>query len=420
MPWAVTLTVDIDGASAGQHLQASVALPAGPAQTLVLPLQPTSPRDEGMQAGPPMPFDDRGRPTLLATTVQGALDLHRVRAIRLGMPAPQAVQTLLFGRLDPAPGNGTLHAAYTDIVDRHGQYTRGRWPQKIDSDAALRAAHAAEQVALGKQPLNAAGMDSYGGRLDVHGLAKTGWFHTQKSAGRWQLVTPDGHAFFSLGVNAVVADGDRSYVTGRAFMFRDLPSDRGAWAAFYGNSDSRRADQAASAGIGDNHGRWFDFYAANLYRVDGASWLADWRTRTLQRLRAWGFNTIGNWSDPALGLAHRLPYTRSINIAGDYANVASGYDYWGRMPDPFDPRFVQATARAVAQAGAGVRDDPYLLGYFATTSWRGPAAGRRVAGGWRWARWPGTRRVRPSVPSSPCCASSTWRRKRWPPRGASR
>jgi hypothetical protein len=372
MPWAVTLRVDIEGA-AGQHLQATVGLPAGPAQTLVIPLHAQSPRSQGMQVGPPMPFDDRGRMTLLATTVQGALDLHAVRAIRLGVPAPQTAQTLLFGRIATAPGDTTLHAAYAGIVDRYGQFTRGHWPEKIDSDAALRAAHAAEQAALTKESKPSAGADKYGGRLDVHGLSRTGWFHTQQVDGRWQLVTPNGHAFFSLGVNALAADGGRSYVGGREFMFTALPPDHGEWTPFYGSSDSRRADQRASQGIDDNHGRWFDFYAANLYRVDGERWLAAWRTRTLERLQAWGFNTVGNWSDPALGAAHRLPYTRSINIAGDYANVASGVDYWGRMPDPFDPRFVQATARAVERASAGARDDPYLLGYFADNelAWAG-------------------------------------------------
>jgi hypothetical protein len=46
------------------------------------------------------------------------------------------------------------------------------------------------------------------------------------------------------------------------------------------------------------------------------------------------------------------------------------------MPDPFDPRFVQATERAVASATAGVRDDPYLLGYFADNelAWAGGGA----------------------------------------------
>ena len=371
MPWAVTLSIEVDGAVAGQKLQATVGVPAGPAQTLVIPLHATSPRSEGMQAPPPMPFDDHGQPTLLATTVQGTLDLQKVSAIRLGVPAPQAAQTLLFGRVDTAPGESALHDAYAGIVDRYGQFTRRPWSEKIESDAALRAAHTVEKAAL--IGAMSTGLDRYGGRLDVHELNKTGWFHTQKAAGRWQLVTPDGHAFFSLGVNAVVADGGRSYVEGREFMFRDLPPPSGKWAAFYGSGDNRNKEQGASQGIGYHHGRWFDFYAANLYRLDGRNWLDAWRTRTLDRLQAWGFNTIGNWSDDALGRAHRLPYTRSINIAGDYANVASGYDYWGRMPDPFDPRFVQATEAAAIKVSAVVRDDPYLLGYFADNelAWAG-------------------------------------------------
>lgn len=370
MPWAVTLTVQVDDGT-GQHLQVAVGIPAGPPQTLVIPLHATSPRVEGMQAGPPMPFDDGGESVLLATTVQGALDLHRVGAIRLGVPVPQAPQTLLFGRLDTTSGEAASHDAYAGIVDRYGQFTRRSWPEKIDSDAVLRAAHVTEKANLANAAPDT--LDSYGGRLDVHGLSKTGWFHTQKADGRWQLVTPDGHAFFSLGVNAVTADGGRSYVEGREFMFRDMPPDRGAWAAFYGSADSRNPDQGASAGIRYNHGRWFDFYAANLYRVDGSHWLDAWRARTLDRLRAWGFNTVGNWSDDALGRSHRLPYTRSINIVGAYANVASGYDYWGRMPDPFDPHFVQATEAAVAKTSSGVRDDRYLLGYFADNelAWAG-------------------------------------------------
>jgi hypothetical protein len=368
MPWAVTLQIAVEGVAAGQRLQASVGVPAGPAQTVVLPLHATSPRAQGMQAGPPMPYDAHGKRILLATTVEGTLDLHTVRALTLAMPAPQAAQTLLLGAIDTALGEAALREAYTGIVDRYGQYVRGRWPERIDTDDALRTAVRAAPA--GPKP---AGLDRYGGRLDVQSLDRTGWFHTQKRDGRWQLVTPDGHAFFSLGVNAVITDGGRSYVEGRESMFRDLPPDSGEWAAFYGHDDNRNPEQGASRGIGYNHGRWFDFYAANLYRVDGKDWLPAWRTRALQRLQAWGFNTLGNWSDDALGQAHRLAYTRSIDIGGDYANVSSGYDYWGRMPDPFDPRFAQAAERAVIKASAGPRDDPYLLGYFADNelAWAG-------------------------------------------------
>ena len=372
MPWAITLQLEIDS-GAGKRLQATVGVPAGPPQTLVLPLRAVSPRAFGMQAGPPMPFDDHGRPVLLATTVQGDIDPGAVHAIRLAMPAPQAAQTLLLGRVETVPGDAALRDAYAGIVDRYGQYTRGQWPEKIDDDAGLRAAQARERAQRSAWASDGAkDTDGYGGRLDVH-LQKTGWFHAQKQGGRWWLVTPDGHGFFSLGVNAVADDQGRSYVQGRESMFRGLPPDSGAWAAFWGTGDDRNPERRASAGLADNHGCWFDFYAANLYRIDGPGWLAAWRTRTLQRLKAWGFNTIGNWSDPALGTMHRLPYTRSIDIVGHFAGVSTGYDYWGGMPDPFDPRFAQAARRAAAKAARDVRDDPWLLGYFADNelAWAG-------------------------------------------------
>ncbi len=372
MAWPVTLDVVVTDAADGQ-LRTQVGVTPGPAQTLVIPLQATSPRSQGMQAGPPMPFVEHGQPILLATRVEGAIDPRHVRTVDLAMPGPASPQALWLGRVEVASGESTLRAAYAGIVDQFGQFTRVQWPEKVASTAALRATQAADQATLARGQAAVSHVDAYGGRLDGPVLGRSGWFHVQKAAGRWQLVTPAGHAFFSLGVNAVAAEGDRSYVAGREFMFEDIPPDSGAWAAFYGSGDSRSPDQAASHGVGYNHGRWFDFYAANLYRVDGHDWLAAWRRRTLRRLQAWGFNTIGNWSDPALGLAHRLPYTRSINIAGVYANVASGYDYWGRMPDPFDPRFVRAADAAAASATAGVAEDPWLLGYFADNelAWAG-------------------------------------------------
>ncbi|RDS79112.1 beta-agarase [Dyella monticola] len=371
MPWAVTLDVDING-SAGQHLHAAVGLPAGPAQTLVIPLQATSARAFGMQVGPPMPFDDHGKMVFVATMVEGAIDLARVHDVRLSMPAPQAAQQLLLGTLETDAGHQVLQDAYRDIVDQWGQYTRKQWPEKIASDAALRDAHAQEAGTLCTQLAALHGFDAYGGRQDI-ALTRTGWFHTQQANDRWWLVTPDGHAFFSLGVNAVTSGDTRTYVQGREFMFADLPPDTAPWSAFYGASDSRDAERGASAGIGSNQGRWFDFYAANLYRVNGARWLTAWRTRTLDRLQAWGFNTIGNWSDDGLGALHRVAYTLPIYIRGDFGNVSSGYDYWGRMPDPFDPRFAQAVEQAVTHATASSRDDPWLLGYFADNelAWAG-------------------------------------------------
>src|ERR1035437_6664305 len=44
--------------------------------------------------------------------------------------------------------------------------------------------------------------DTYGGWMNLKG-EKTGYFHTQQINGRWWLVTPEGNAFFSKGVDNV-------------------------------------------------------------------------------------------------------------------------------------------------------------------------------------------------------------------------
>lgn len=44
--------------------------------------------------------------------------------------------------------------------------------------------------------------DAYGGWKEIHG-AKTGFFHTQKIAGKWWIVSPEGNGFLSKGINSV-------------------------------------------------------------------------------------------------------------------------------------------------------------------------------------------------------------------------
>nr|WP_240148051.1 beta-agarase [Luteibacter yeojuensis] len=406
MPWPVTLIVDV--ASGGKHLTATVGLPPGPPMTLALPLKATSPRAFGMHAGPPMPFRDGGTERLVATTVDGAIDAGGVTSVTLSMPQPGAAQTILVGKLDGVPDDD-LRRAYTGIVDRYGQYTRDTWPEKIADDAALRAkANAAPASPVGKN------LDRYGGRTDLPALRATGWFHTQKQGERWWLVTPEGHAFFSLGVNAVNLTDGRTYVQGREYMFADPDAANGK---FGGTGDSR-GDQGSQRDNALNHGRWWDIYANNVARTLGDDDASAWRKRTIERLKAWRFNTLGNWSDPAFavgtasaatgacdklarcrgiagGVGSRMAYTVPILIAGNFDAVSTGFDYWGRMPDPFDPRFADATKAAVAKATQGVKDDPWLLGYFADNelAW----AGEGPQG--RWALATGTLAQGPESPA---------------------
>ena len=142
-----------------------------------------------------------------------------------------------------------------------------------------------------------------------------------------------------------------------------LPARNGELAAHWSEADDRRG-LGAQRGRSFDHGHAFDFYTANLERKFGADWRGRWRDETAARLTAWGFNTIGNWSDPELSAMHRLPYTVPLSPEGEYAKVSSGEDWWGPMPDPFDPRFAEAADKMARNAAARFGADPWLIGYF--------------------------------------------------------
>jgi hypothetical protein len=396
MNWAVTVYVQIQSNN-GQTLTSRVDLPAGPAQTLLVPLVATSPLSQGMKAGPPMPMTVDGQRILLASS-SGELDRSQVVSVSLWMDQPKAAQSLLLERFGVQDGEAVTRAVYGNLVDAYGQSTRSKWPEKISSDEQLKSAAAREEQQL-KTLLaerEKSSLDKFGGWSKGPAFKASGFFRTEKRDGRWYLVTPEGHPFYSLGVNTVSPEVNQTYVAGREWMFESLPKPDEPLASHFGEGDNRGGN-GADQGRGYNAGRWYDFYAANLQRLYGEPCAAQaktaaaaeptsaapckatvdeqkWATHTLDRLQAWGFNTVGNWSADSLSDAARVPYTLPLSIVGDYASISTGNDWWGGMPDPFDPRFAMATERAVAIAARDHRDDPWLIGYYADNelAWAGP------------------------------------------------
>jgi hypothetical protein len=83
-----------------------------------------------------------------------------------------------------------------------------------------------------------------------------------------------------------------------------------------------------------------------------------WRRTALEPLRAWGCNTIGNWSESRLIERHEMPYVVPIHIYGNFTRVSSGLDWWGKMPDPFDSAYAAAVDKLVAKSGVNLPRRP--------------------------------------------------------------
>ncbi len=389
---------DDDGATWPDHAGATrITLAPFERRNVLLPLCAVDPRAMGMRAGPPVRPSQALNPTLMRgltpLSLDGRVDPRRVASVFIVVDGRTGTHQLILGDLQAvAVPQGA--AAYDGLFDTFGQTTIGQWPEKIKDEADLKA-RADEEIA---QRLSDAPRDGASPRAPATGVptvpgaqpprfAASGFFRTQRADdGRWWLVTPKGEGFFSIGVDTVTWPDMGTYVQGRESMFVDLPSPDGPLAAHLGESDLRR-DMGAQAGQRFNHGRYVNFYTANLQRRHGPDFAQTWQRMTLQRLRDWGFNTLGNWSHPDLWrpeLAERLPYTVPLSIEGEFARVSDGTDYWGKMPDPFDPRFAQAVDHLMHEQAAPRRDDPMLLGYFVDNelSWgngRAPALAQRYA-----------------------------------------
>ena len=63
----------------------------------------------------------------------------------------------------------------------------------------------------------------------------------------------------------------------------------------------------------------------------------------------------------------------TVSIFGNHARVGSGSDYWGKMHDPFDPKFAESVRNSLRGVVRQVKGDPWCLGYFVDNelSWGG-------------------------------------------------
>ena len=352
-PVTLSCRVDNPGADGRNHcVNGDVTLAPGQSDNLCVELKRTS----GDQLEGKL-FGMRGYPVLLGGP--GTVDPANVTQILLFVAEPSDEHVFEVSNLR-ASGRYTPPTAWTSdatpffpFIDTFGQYRHKDWPGKTKSLADLAGKRHAEAAELASMP-GPKEWDKYGGWSSGPLFQTDGFFRTQKFNGKWWLVDPDGHLFFSHGIDCVGYD-EPTPITGRETWFQDFPGHRPEFEGFFtqGHGVMGYYDGKTFA--------CFSFLEANLLRKYGPEWKTIYTALTHQRLRSWGVNTICNWSDSGIKALHRTPFTECIGSDGTRM-IEGSSGYWGKFPDVFDPSFEQRLESAshhVPCAG-----DPWCLGYF--------------------------------------------------------
>ncbi len=175
-------------------------------------------------------------------------------------------------------------------------------------------------------PAGTSDRDRYGGWTKIR-FEPTGFFRVSHQDNIWWLVTPEGNAFLSKGVNNV----------------------------------SFRADTVPALG--------YSPYERAVQTKYGSE--AAWAKAVVDRLRGWGFNTLGSWSSPST-FTQNMPYTINLNLA-----TRVGVDWLkGEVGDFFSPDFEAKIEAACRQLCGPHAKDPWLLGYFTDNELRWGDDGR--------------------------------------------
>jgi hypothetical protein len=245
------------------------------------------------------------------------------------------------------PGDDILEGK--PIIDQFGQYTHAEWPGKAHSAADLQKAWTAEAAALTtEEPLPDRSI--YGGFASTHAKA-TGFFRVQQIDGIWWLIDPDGHYFFSSGVN-----GTRLLATTRATGREDY------FAALQPIPQPAITSATASgfsSGSAATTGHQVSFYTSNVQLRFGTDFMARWAAMTSERLALWGLNSAYT---PALNNAIPANGPKTAYVTG-LRGWQTGPLIMG-MPDVYADAFPRQVAAAIQRQTAPLKNDPWLIGYF--------------------------------------------------------
>jgi len=165
---------------------------------------------------------------------------------------------------------------------------------------------------------------------------------------RLTFVTPEGNAFLQLGVCTIAPLDDYTLVRGRGSTFEWIPES---------------SDVFASAWRGDDPGA-LSFYLVNWIRKHGRPFDQNaWSAQAVERLRKWGFNSGGAWTQPTRAMdVNRSPYTLMLPI--EFIPGLPKMQGIERLFDPFAPESPRLIEESFARHLPGQAKNPAIIGYF--------------------------------------------------------
>jgi len=345
-PVEFSVRVDNIGADGWNHCNTNAAR-ARPRKWTTLSMKFISNRPERF-------WGMRGIPGIGRSGFGTPIDLSKITGFQVFLAKIEQEHKLLIGNIRLIPSSDKLPLPF---VDKFGQYKAEEWPGKLHSEQELIQRRIKEENALKKSAFG--DRDKYGGWSSGPKLEATGWFRTEKINGKWWLVDPEGHLFFSIGVDCV-RTGDSTFTEKREDWFEWLPGDDDKFKAAVGYYSGAHS----MADVIGGKGKTVNFYRANLIRKYGSQWQRRFVETSCTRLKAWGFNTIGNWSEDGVINSHCLPFVATAHVSGDYRRVEGGGGYWSKMPDVFDPRYAVAVEKSVGPVADRFASDRFCIGYF--------------------------------------------------------
>ena len=269
-----------------------------------------------------------------------SFDMRFVEQIEIEFPTSQIEQSFILKKIRAhKPSIAPLYLidkeSFFPFIDKYGQYKHGDWPQKIKNDKQLKSQIQIEDEDLKLNPISEE-WSKFGGYKQGLKLKGTGHFRVEKIDSKWWFIDPEGYLFWSSGINSVGKFNIATPINGRRHFFEDLPNrDK---SNFYNGNKYNFGDLILSIKYGSS-----DLY---LYR-------------SLKRMKSWGMNTMGGWSNIDVIQANddkKVPYTISVGTLKYKVN--------NKLPDVFNENWKNTVNNNIKRVSASVKNDSFFIGFF--------------------------------------------------------